>query len=53
MVVDLEKVAPVLLLQVGEDFSTQLLHVDATFDFAPTVRGTNGGSRAGLLVLSN
>jgi hypothetical protein len=40
-------------LQVGEDLSTYLFLIDAAFDFAPPKRGTNGGARAELLVLSN
>ena len=53
VVVDMERMASVLLCKLEKIFSTRLLQSDAAYDFAPTVRGTNGWARAAPLVLFN
>jgi hypothetical protein len=49
----LEEAAPVLLCKMEKIYPPGFFQSDAAHDFAPPVRGTNGGPCTWLLVLFN
>jgi hypothetical protein len=50
---EMEKMAPVLLCKLEKIFPPGFFNPMGAYDFAPPVRGTDGGARARTLVLSN